>query len=130
MTNIKPAKAPDLVRVVRISPGASSEAEIRAALPADYNVSETSVSELINYVLSNVEDRHDVEIADRIKGEMQERYGISVSSGDGSNEVTNVNDNETVGQYFLNKTSERGQNYLGLSIVVAAKQEGGLEYRL
>jgi len=110
-----------LARVIKIKPGTASEKSIKLILPEDkYN---TGLNQIIRYALSEQSNRGDERIADRIRAEMGNAYGITVNSN-------KVEGSQSIGKLFTKKQTNSGIDYLEAEIIVAADQEGGLKYSL
>lgn len=115
------AQQQNLARVVRIKPGTSSEKSVKVILPEE--LYDASVDKVLGYVMGEDLKRKDERIAERIKNEMKGQYGMTINASPAKGD-------EMIKGYFVQRETPNGIQYLEAEIIIAAKQEGGLERRL
>jgi hypothetical protein len=108
--------AADVKTIVNIRPGTSGEKGLRFRLPEDKY--EATFGDLIKYALTRDDLRKEERFVERLKKEMEKKYGITANGkvvvyGDG------------LKNYVVEKTLSDGTKYNELEIVVASEEEGG-----
>ena len=108
----------EIPRVVRIKPGTANEKSVKVVLPD--TLQNGSIDDVIKYAITGELRRSDQRIAERVRNEMLNEYGMTVNAGPAKG-------NEKVADYFVRKTTPGGIAFDEVEIVIAAKQEGGSE---
>ena len=109
----------ELPRVIKIKPGSSSEKSVKLILPDE--LADATIDQVIKYAVNEPElTRKNARIADRIKVEMREAYGVTVNDEPAKG-------SQKLADYLVAKKSQSGLNYKEAEIIVAQDQEGGLK---
>ncbi|MBU0461711.1 MAG: hypothetical protein KJ574_03940 [Nanoarchaeota archaeon] len=117
-----PVPAASLARVIKLKPGSTNEASLKAVLPQD--LYDANIDQVIDYVMNKGDaTRKDERIAERVKHEMGGKYGIIVNEGP-------AKQSEKATAHFREAETPNGLKYLELEIIVAAEQEAGYLARL
>ncbi len=111
----------DIPRVVRIKPGTANEKSVKVVLPE--NLNNASIDDVIKYAITGELRRSDQRIAERVRNEMLNEYGMTVNANPAKG-------TEKIGEYFVRKKTPGGIEFDEVEVVIAAKQEGGLEARI
>jgi hypothetical protein len=115
--NGTPLPESSLARVVKLKPGSTNEASIKAVLPPE--LYGANYGQIIDYVLQKPDmNRKETRITDRVRNEMGNNYGIVANAGPASA------GDEAKGA-FKEAETPTGMKYLELEIIVAAEQEAG-----
>lgn len=115
--------------IIKLRPGTAAEKSMKFQLPKEQ--AKGSIDQVVNYALGLTEadglTREYLRIAERVKVEMKEKYGISVN-GMALEDSKKAN----IVDYLQDKKTEKGLEYLEAEIIVAARQEGAksLIYRI
>ena len=111
----------DLKYVVTVRPGSAAVKPLRFVLPEDKLTG--SIDAVLKYGLNDVTHaRAAARLVESVNGEMKGQYGITVND-------TAVIGADPIRQYFTERTAGAGdaaQTYLGVDIIVASKQTGGM----
>ncbi|HLC55613.1 MAG TPA: hypothetical protein VJJ23_00045 [Candidatus Nanoarchaeia archaeon] len=110
----------DIAKVIKIKPGSSSEKSLKVLLSdLPEHMKNATIEQILKYATTGELSRGNERYAERIRNEMQGAYGMTVNG----NPVTGK---ENLGTYFVRKEAE-GIPYDEVELIIAAKQEGGLE---
>ncbi len=116
-------KQQSMIYIIEVKPGAADQA-LRYRLDPEKNkeLLEGTVEDVITYGLGINVPRGKQRLQEAIRMEMEKRYGIT-ANGEA------VKGSDSIRKYLTEREME-GQKYLGVDLIVASEQTGGLERSL
>ena len=121
-------KTQKLPVIILLKPGAAAEKSLKFPLPAELQGESVGARSIISYGLGLTQQdgltRDGLRVRDRIRTEMNGRYGIAVNG-------TPVNEEQNIVPYLREEKTTGKKVYLKGEIIIAARQEGadGLDTR-